>query len=599
MTRTPPNPSTRGPDPDRIPTDATAEIDRNRDRDRDRDRDRSRLEGLAAVEAAPDAASVRRASIAAGTAVAETLRTTLGPNGRHKMLVGRQGRAVVTNDGANVLDGLEIADPVARVLVDVAAAQDRTVGDGTTTAVLLTGELLAAAAGLLEEGLHPTTIGSGYGTAARYARERLDEYATAVDRDDDETLRAVARTAVTNDWDDASIDRFADLAVSAARAVEFETTALARKSYAGAPLRESELIDGVAIDLDSSSTTIERDRDRRPRADARTVTDVRVALVDREIEIREADAVTAPTVTDPDELERLRAAERDERSALVDRLRELGVDVLVCHQSVDERIRETLERAGILVAERTRRDEFDALAAATGARATYSVADLDERALGRAGAVERRTIGASPVLVVADCPGDERASLLLRGGTPQVADETRRIVDDCLAVAASAARDGAVVPGGGATATALARDLSRRARRIGGREQLAVDAFATALESIPRTLAANAGRDPIDVATELRAEHDAGRPSVGVGADGEVADMADRGVLEPRAVADRTLATAREAATAILRIDGVIEGERSGAAESGSTGAEDECGRDRADSSVRASTDGYPWAIGH
>ncbi|AEH36210.1 thermosome subunit beta [Halopiger xanaduensis] len=587
MTRSPPNRPTRGPDADHFPTDATSDLEREAFRER--------------IESETDPASVRRSNIAAATAVAETLRTTLGPNGRHKMLVGRQGRVVVTNDGANVLKNLEIADPVARAVVEVAEAQEAVVGDGTTTAVLLTGALLDAAASLLEDGLHPTTVVSGYGTAVRFARDRLDEYETGVDRGDDETLRAVARTAVTNDWDDASIDRFAYLAVSAARAVDFETASIARKSYAGAPLEASELIDGLVVDLDASSTTIERDRDGRTRAADRSATDARIALVDHEIGVQEADAVTTPTVTDPDELERLRESEREERSRVVDRCRDRGVDVLVCQQSVDERIRETLEREGLVVAERTRRDEFDALAAATGAQATYSIADLDESTIGRAGTVERRTIGASPVLVVANCPSDAHASLLLRGGTPQVADETRRIVDDCLAVTASVARDGggAVVPGGGATPMALAQDLSRYASRFDKREQLAVDAFATALESIPRTLATNAGRDPIDVVAELRAEHDAGRSAAGVDANGGIADTADIGVLEPRAVLDRTLAAAFEATAAILRIDGVLaESARSATGQGPSEDGHDR-GHEHANSGARASIDGYPWAIGH
>ncbi|RKD93572.1 thermosome subunit beta [Halopiger aswanensis] len=585
MTRSPPNRSTRGPDSVHVPTDATSDLERETFREQ--------------TGSETDPASVRRSNVAAATAVAETLRTTLGPNGRHKMLVGRNGRVVVTNDGANVLKSLEIADPVARAVVDVAEAQAAAVGDGTTTAVLLTGALLDAAASLLEDGLHPTTVVAGYGTAARDARERLAEYETAVDRGDDETLRAVARTAATNDWDDASIDRFADLAVSAARAVDFETESIARKSYAGAPLEASELIDGLVIDLDASSTTIERDRDGRTRTADRSVTDARIALVSHEIGVQEADAVTTPTITTPDELETLRESEREERSRVVDRLRDRSVDVLVCQQSVDERIREALEREGIVVAERTRQDEFDALAAATGARAAYSIADLDRQATGRAETVERRTIGSNPVLVIAGCPSNEHASLLLRGGTPQVADETRRIIDDCLAVTASVARDGGVVPGGGATPMALAQDLSQRARRFDEREQLAVDAFATALESIPRTLARNAGRDPIDVVTELRAEHASGRSAAGVDTNGGVADMVETGVLEPRAVLDRTLATAFEATAAILRIDAVLAESAQSVADSGPSEDGHDRGHEHADSGARASTDGYPWAIGH
>lgn len=534
----------------------------------------------------------QRANVAAGRAVASAVRTTLGPNGMDKMLVGSDGTVVVTNDGASVLERMEVADPTARMLVDVAATQSETVGDGTTTAVLLTGELLAEAESLLADGLHPTTVVEGYRQAAVRVRERLPEYGVSVDADDDEQLRDVARTAVTGKWDDAAADLFASLAVESVRSVAtadgVDLRNVVARAYPGGELRESECVDGLLVDMNTSSTTIEAFDVGLPRRFA----DARVALVDREITIDTADAVSNATVSDVDQLERLRQYESDVRSTAVRTAVDLGVDVLFCQKSIDDDIRAALARNGILAVERTRQDELDALARATGGTAVLSVSDLDESAVGHAGSVERHEVGTTQVLTVADCPGQRQVSLLLRGGTEHVADETKRIVEDCLRVVQIALREAVVLPGGGAIEAALARDLSAHADSVGGREQLAVRAFGDALEAVPETLASNAGRSPVDVLVALRDRHHAGDHAVGVDRCGAVVDVVDDGVFEPHAVVSRCVTNAFEAATMVLRVDDVVAAEDRG----DGNGHDD---HDHDHGGVVHDTNGYPWAVGH
>lgn len=531
-----------------------------------------------------------RANLGAAKAVATTLQTTLGPRGTDKMLVGRTGTVVITNDGASILREMEIDDPAARLLRTVATAQEGTVGDGTTTAVVLAGELLAAAESLLDDGLHPTTIITGFRRAVEYARDCVDDYGVTVETTDDDVLKDVARTAVTGRWDDDQTNRFASLAVSGARAVEsggrVNIRDLTLSTYAGGEFADSTLLDGLLVDTNTSSTSLERIDINLPR----TIADARIALVNDELTVEKADAVAHTTVSTADELQRIQAYESDVRSRTIGTLLDHDVDVIFCQKSVDDDLRAALSQQGILVLERTRQDELDSLARATKATAVMSVADLDEAAIGHAGAVERRDVGTTQIIVVTDVPGEPQASLLLRGGTEHVADETRRIIEDCIAVTELAIHEGTVLPGGGAIEMALAHELKSYAPSVEGRQQLAVEAFATALEGIPRILAANAGRDPIDVLTDLRNRHHEGDYGTGIDATGSLRDLSDAGVLEPRGVVDRCLTHATAAAVMVLRIDDIITVDGS----SGSGDADhDHAGHDHGDH------DGYPWAIGH
>lgn len=536
-------------------------------------------------------ADARQANIAAGRAVATAIRTTLGPNGSDKMLIGADGTVIVTNDGASILARMDVDDPIAEMLVSVAAAQDQTVGDGTTTAVLLTGELLAATEELLSDGLHPTTILAGYHHAVDRARKRLDAYGIEIDRTDDEALRAVARTPVTGRWDDASAERFADLATRGVRAVEtgghVDVQNLTVTALPGGELRESELVSGLLVDMDASSTT-----EGFPFGLPRQIDTARLALVDTEITVDTADAIESVTVSEPEQRERLRAYESETREDVIRTLVALGVDVLFCQKSIDTVVRTKLANEGMFTVERTRQDEFDALSRATEATAVQSVTDLTRADIGRAGSIERRSLGGTELLTITDCPGERHVSLLLRGGTEHVAEETQRIIEDCIAAVRLVLHDGRVLPGGGATEMALARDLSAHADTVGGREQLAIKAFAEALEGIPRALIANAGLDPIDELSALRSRHE---ENATIGIDpttGKPRDMVQSKVFEPPSVKDRCLTSALGATSRILRVDDIIRAKPSDSDDT-------DHGSDEHTARAHRSTDGYPWAIGH
>jgi chaperonin GroEL (HSP60 family) len=538
-------------------------------------------------------ASARQANIAAGKAIAKAVRTTLGPNGRDKMLIGSTGTVVITNDGASILDRMDIDDPTAQLVADVAATQDRTVGDGTTTAVLLTGELLTKAEKLLNEGLHPTTIIAGYHHAVDYARKQLEEHSIEIDGNNDGVLQAVVRTTVTGKWDDASAARFTALTTNGVRAVEtdgrIDSHNLTITALPGGELRESKLINGLLVDMDTSSTTIEAFDVEIPRK----LTDARLALVNDEITIETDDISESMTISNPNQLEYLQEYESETRADIVQRISDLNVNVLFCQKSIDDIIRTKLANEGILTVERVRQDEFDALVRATEATAVQSVEDLSLTDIGYGRTIERHSLGGTELLSITDCPGEGQASLLLRGGTEHVAEETRRIIEDCIAVAQLVIHEGRVLPGGGAIEMALARNLSSHAVAVSGREQLAVKAFAEALEGIPRSLIVNAGLDPLDSLSSLRNHHEE-KSSVGIDPlTGELKDMTQAQVFEPRLVKDRCLTNALEATAMILRVDEIIRAKQPESEYDAQGHNHDP------EKHVQQSTGGYPWSISH
>lgn len=517
-----------------------------------------------------------------GQSISEIVRTTLGPNGHDKMLVGKEGKVLVTNDGARILDRIEISDPVGRAIVHAAQSQRQAVGDGTTTAVVLTGALLTTAESLLDRGVHPTTIIDGFHQGTALARDSLKESGVTVDQADECLLENVARTTVTGRWDEANTERFAGLTVSALQAVDFDRSKLGIEAYSGGQLRASELVDGLLIDMETSPATVDDwgDSDQ-------TIAAPRIATVNSEITIEKPDAVASVTLENSAQAERFRNHEQAVYEGVVETLTGMGVDVLFCQKSIDAAVKTNLFRAGVLAVERTRQDQFDAICRATGARAVQSIDQLTPASVGHAGEVRRRTVGTTATLQIVDCPLETQRTLVLRGGTPHVADETERIVAECSQTVQLALRDGIVVPGGGASAMAVARAVARQANSVAGQEQLVIDAVADALEQLPRVLAANAGQDPIDTLTTLRSRHADGEQTVGVDRSGGVCEMIEAGIVEPYAVFDRAVAIACEAASMILRIDDVVS---TGSAESTEAHASGHGGPD---------TGGYPWAISH
>ncbi|NUE03663.1 TCP-1/cpn60 chaperonin family protein [Halorubraceae archaeon YAN] len=532
--------------------------------------------------------------IESGITLAEAIHTTLGPNGMDKMLVGSNGRVIVTNNGSSILERLDITQPIGKVLENMVQIQQQAVGDGTTTSLVLIGALLSNAQSLREDGLHPTTIIEGYHQAAIFAQGQLPNYILSLSSNGDKRLQSVAETAVTGRWDDQSTELFASRTVSALRAVDFEPHRLSIDAYSGGELSESHIIDGILVDLDTSSTTIEVldsygfQSFNRPR----------IALVGSELTVDTPNRVERASLTDPQQVNEFRKYEQTVRDTVVHQLRAVETDIVFCQKSVDKEIRSKLATEGILAVERTRQDEFDAIARSTGATVLQSVDELTQQAIGYAESVRQRQFGSANVLTISGQNKESHATLCMRGGTPHVSDEIERITQTCSTVIQHAHRDGSVIAGGGATAMALAQDLLAFADSVSGRQQLAIREFADALERVPRVLATNAGNNPIDTLAVLRNRHNDGNSSVGISRSGTPRDMSEAGVLEPRVVFEHSLRTAFEAASMVLRIDSVET-----AAESKSDHHHSDChgGCDHHDHSGTAhhSSGGYPWALSH
>ncbi len=551
----------------------------------------SRQSPVPATERKDD--SIWESNFRAGEQLADTIRTTLGPKGLDKLLTTSDGKVVITNDGASILDRLDVDHPAAKLIVEVAQQQETNAGDGTTSAVLLAGELLSEAGSLREQGVHPTKITEGYHLAATHVKERLPELTVPVDTDDDDLLKNVARTVVTGKWDTSGTDFLAEHAVDAVRAIEgdgrvgFEK--ITRKTIPGGSFYDSELVEGLVIDMDESSTDIVSPDEHLPTSYA----DATVALVDEELSTDEPTGVGAVNPDTYDDYEAFRDYEDGIYQQYVEAITGVGADVVFCQQSIDDSVRHQLAEEGVLAVERTRRDELHKLARATGAQ-PVTVDRLSRATVGRATTVEHRSVGSTEVMVVSGFDEFDHVSLLFRGGTERVAEETKRKLDDCFYVLKLALEDEALLPGGGAVEVALAQQLRSTATTYPGKEQLAIEAVADALETVPRTLAQSAGMDPVDALLELRNAHSDGTTTAGLDLQNAVvADTADLGVLEPLHVKRQAITSAVEAANVVVRVDDAVS--VSGHDEEG----DDHGDHDHGSDGLVPSTEGYPWALGH
>ncbi|MFP4591290.1 MAG: thermosome subunit alpha [Halobacteriales archaeon] len=491
-------------------------------------------------------------NITAGRAVAESVRTTLGPKGMDKMLVDSSGEVVITNDGVTILKEMDIDHPAATMVVEVAESQEDEVGDGTTTAVVIAGELLKRAEELVEQDIHATTLTQGFREAAAAVESFLEEHATAVGPEDDEVLRQIAATAMTGKGAESAKDLLSELVVEAVRAVAGEDGIdlddVQIRTQAGGSIDDSSLIDGVIVGKSRVSENMPR-----------LVADANVAVLASALEFEETEVSAEVNVTDPDQLQEFVEQEKADVRAKVDALVEAGADVVFCGEAISDFAQHHLAQHGVLAVRRASDGDLRNVARATGARIVHDVASIEAEDLGYAGRVEEREVGDSDEIFVEGVEDGRTVALYLRGGTEHVIDEVERAVVDALGVVKVTLEDGAVLPGGGAPETALAMELRDLAESVGGREQLAVEAFADALEVIPRTLAENAGHDPIDSLVSLRSAQDRGDFASGLDAyTGEVSDMADAGVYEPLRVKTQAIESATDAAVMILRIDDVI-----------------------------------------
>ncbi len=506
-------------------------------------------------------------NITAGKAVAEAVRTTLGPKGMDKMLVDSSGSVVVTNDGVTILSEMDIDHPAANMIVEVSETQESEVGDGTTSAVVVAGELLKRAEDLLEQDIHATTLAQGYRQAAEKAGEALEEIAIEVDADDTEVLEQIAATAMTGKGAENAKGLLAELVVRAVQAVADEegidTENVSIIKSVGGSIETSELIEGAIIDKSRAA-------DNMPYL----VEDANVAVIDGALEVKETEIDAEVNVTDPDQLQQFLEQEEAQLREMVDHLADLDVDAVFVGDGIDDIAQNFLAKEGIYAARRVKDGDARRLARSTGATVVSDVYDLTEDDLGFAGSVAERDIGGKKKTFVEDVEDAKAVTLVLRGGTDHVIDEIDRAIDDSLGVVKTTIEDGQVLAGGGAPEVELALALRDFADSVGGREQLAIEAFADALEVIPRTLAENAGLDPIDSLVELRSAHDGGDTAAGLDAyTGDTIDMADEGVYEPLRVKTQAVESATEAAVMLLRIDDVIA---AGDLVGGKTGDDDE-----------------------
>jgi len=495
-------------------------------------------------------------NITAAKAVASAVRTTLGPKGMDKMLVDTLGDVVITNDGVTILKEMDIEHPAAKMIVEVARTQDDEVGDGTTTAVILTGELLRKAENLLEQDVHPTVIASGFRLAAVKAREILDDVAISVAPEDEALLTKVAITAMTGKGAEASKEKLAGLCVKAVKAVieiengknTFDIDNIKIEKKVGGSIDSSELVEGMIIDKERVSTGMPK-----------RVTKAKIALINGAIELKDTEVDAEISITSPDQLQAFLSQEEEMIKGMVDKIKSKGANVVFCQKGIDDLAQHYLSKAGILAARRVKKSDMEKLARATDAKVASSVDELEKGDLGRAGLVEERKVGGDEMIFVEQCENPKAVSIMLHGGTEHVVDDIERAVTDALRVVGVTIEDEKLVAGGGATEVELALKLRDYASTVGGREQLAINAFADALEVIPKTLAENAGLDTIDTLVELRSKHEQGKKTAGLNVfTGEAIDMVKAGVVEPLRIKTQAVGSASESAIMILRIDDVI-----------------------------------------
>ncbi|MDP1553467.1 MAG: thermosome subunit alpha [Methanobacteriaceae archaeon] len=500
----------------------------------------------------------QRMNILAGKVLAETVRTTLGPKGMDKMLVDSLGDIVVTNDGVTILKEMDIEHPAAKMLVEVAKTQEDEVGDGTTTAVIIAGELLKKAENLLDMDIHPTIVAMGYRQAAEKAQDILNDI--AMDADDRETLIKVAMTAMTGKGTEKARKPLAELVVDAVKQVEedgeVEIDHIKIEKKDGAVVDDSTLVQGVIIDK-------ERVHPGMPKK----AEDAKIALLNCPIEVKETEVDAEIRITDPAQMQAFIEQEEQMIRDMVASIVDTGAQVVFSQKGIDDLAQHYLAKAGVMAVRRVKKSDIEKLSKATGAKVVTNIEDLSSDDLGDAGLVSEKKISGEEMIFVENCKEAKAVTLLVRGSTSHVVNEIERAIEDAIGVVAATVEDGKVVAGGGAPEIEIAKQLKDYADAISGREQLAVAAFAEALEVVPKTLAENAGLDSIDSLVDLRAAHET---SIYMGLDvfiGEVTDMNEAGVIEPHRVKKQAIQSASEAAEMILRIDDVIASSGAGKAD--------------------------------
>jgi len=499
----------------------------------------------------------QRSNMTAARIVGEVVKSTLGPRGMDKMLVDSLGDVTVTNDGATVLDEIDVQNPAAKMMVEVAKTQDDEVGDGTTTAVVIAGELLKRAENLLDDEVHPTVIVSGYKKAAEKTMQILNEVAIPVEPDDKAALKKVAMTAMHSKGLGAAREHFADISIEAVRLIsekrgaewiaDIDNVQLTKKE--GKSLLDTQLIKGIIVDKEVVHPGMPK-----------SVKNARIALLDCALEIEKTEISAEIRINDPAQMKAFLDEETKMMKDMVDKIKGAKANVVLCQKGIDDTTQHFLAKEGILAVRRIKKSDMDKLARATSGKVVTNLDDLRENDLGTAGLAEERKLGDDKMVFIEGCKDPKSAAILIRAGLERLVDEAERALNDSLSVVADVVTKNKVVAGGGSVEAEVTKRLKDYASKVGGREQLAIEAFADSIEVIPRTLAENAGLDPIDVMVELRSAHEK-KDGLWAGVDvfkGGTKDMLKSGVLEPLKVKEQAIKSATEAASMILRIDDVI-----------------------------------------
>jgi len=499
----------------------------------------------------------QRNNIMAARVIGEVLKTTLGPRGMDKMLIDSLGDITITNDGAAILGEMDVEHPAGKMMVEIAKTQDDMVGDGTTTAVVLAGELLKKAEELLDQNIHPTIIVSGLRKAVQRAIEVINKISIPVDIEDRETLKKVALTSIASKAVGPAKEHLAEIAIDAVKQIaeqrgdrriaDIDNIQIIKKT--GKSLFESQLIRGVIIDKEVVHPGMPK-----------KLENAKIALLDCPLEIEKTEISAEIRIRDPTQMKAFLDQETKMLKDMVEKVKNAGANVVFCQKGIDDMAQHFLAKEGILVARRAKESDMEKLARATGGRIVTDLGDLSAQDLGMAGIVEERKIGEDKMIFVEKCRDPRSVAVLIRAGLERMVDEAERAMTDALSVVSDVIENNKIVAGGGAAEVEVAKELRNYATKVGGREQLAIEAFADAIEIIPRTLAENAGLEPIDKIVELRSTHektDGKYTGVNV-LTGKTENMYDTGVVEPLIVKEQAVKSAAESASMILRIDDVI-----------------------------------------
>ena len=494
----------------------------------------------------------QRTNILAAKMVADIVKTTLGPKGMDKMLVSPLGDIVITNDGVTILEEMQIEHPAAKMMVEIAKTQETEVGDGTTTAVMLAGKLLENAEILLDKKIHPTVIAKGYRLASEKSQEILKELALRITPDDDEILRQIAMTAMTGKGAEDAKEKFSDIIVKAVKQIQdsngIDINNIKIEKSKGDGIKDTSLISGIVLDKDRVSIDMPQ-----------VVENAKIALIDFPIEVKNPEIDTKVSISSPEQLQGFLDQEERTIKNLVGKIKASGANVIFCQKGIDDFAQYLLSREKIYACRRVSRSDMEKLAKATSGKIVGNLNELSEREFGFSQRVEEIKHGSDTLTYITGCKNPKALTILIHGGTSHVIDEIERAIKDGLGDVIASLKSGLIVPGGGAIEIEVAKRLREYSQGLSGREQLAVEQFASALECVPLTLAENAGLDPIDTLTELKSRHDSGEKNAGLNLfTNKIENAIESKIIEPLKIKTQAINSASDVAIMILRIDDVI-----------------------------------------